>query len=120
MIRKFRGTVILLLAGLTMGCEQEVKRTQMEFGPNTLAAEQAMQRERLSTAERMQKELLQTQKKQAAERRTECWLEGRRYCATVGGAPIGPIIIMGPEQLAIMGRTPLMGGIETTRAIVPR
>ena len=44
MTRMFRGTVILLLAGLVMGCEQEVKRTETEVGPNTLAAEQAMQR----------------------------------------------------------------------------
>ena len=119
MPRMFRGTVILLLAGLVMGCEQEVKRTETEVGPNTLAAEQAMQRERLATAERMQKELLETQKKQAAERRLECWLEGRRYCATAGAAPTGPIIIISPEQLAIMGRTPLMGGVDT-RAILPR
>ena len=100
-----------------MGCQQqESKRTETEIGPNTLAAEQAMQRERLATAERMQKEWLETQKEQEAERRRYCWLGGRRDCATVGGPPI---IIMGsPEELARMGRTPLMGGIDP-RAITP-
>jgi hypothetical protein len=92
--QKLRRTAIVgvlgLFAVLTMGC-QESKRVEIETGRNTLEARQTIERERLATQKQMQterieaaaarqREFIEAQKARDAERRRNCWLEGRRYC----------------------------------------
>ena len=63
-----------------------------------------------------QKEWLETQKEQEAERRRYCWLGGRRDCATVGDHQSSSWAVQ--RSWRESARPPLMGGIDP-RAITP-
>ena len=71
--------VLALLAGFVMGC-QELKRTEIEIGRNTLEMQQKMQTQRLEAASARQREMLEARKTREAERRYHCLLGSNRHC----------------------------------------
>jgi hypothetical protein len=84
----FRIMSALLVAMIVTGCKQE-KYLEIEQGPNTIAAQRAMQTERLDAQKAIQRERLDAQKAardaMEAERIHKCVIGIQKYCDSQDG-----------------------------------